>query len=219
LTLQSDRNKSILQKYIPEPAVHTIAECIIRLDFKLKIKRARMTKYGDYRPPGKSLNHRISVNRDLNKYAFLITLLHEMAHLTNWNQHRNKVAPHGQEWKQEFKGLMRPYLNLSLFPSDITQALTRYMENPAASSCSDHTLMRVLKKYDPVTDSVLLEQLPANATFKTHNNRFFQKGEKRRTRFLCRELQTGREYLFSALAEVHSISFPTLANEQEKIRA
>ena len=72
-----DRNKLILQKYIPEPAVHTIAECIVSLDFKLKIKRARMTKYGDYRPPVKGLNHRISVNRDLNKYAFLLTLLHE----------------------------------------------------------------------------------------------------------------------------------------------
>jgi SprT protein len=200
---QLERNKSILQKYIPEHAVHTIAVSIVELDFKLKIKKGRSSKYGDYRPPIKELNHQISVNRDLNKYSFLITLIHEIAHLTNWNKHRNKVKPHGQEWKQEFKLLMQPYMRIEIFPEDVMNALKRYMENPAASSCSDEHLLRILKKHDDKSDKLLLEQIKTNTVFKTSTNRYFIKGEKRRTRFLCRELKTRREYLFSPLAEVY----------------
>ncbi len=202
---QLERNKAILQKYIPAQAVHSIAEGIVQFDFKLKIKRGRITKYGDYRPPLKELNHQISVNRDLNKYSFLITLIHEIAHLTNWNKHKNTVKPHGQEWKQEFKMLMRPYMTSEIFPLDVMNALSRYMQNPAASSCSDQNLLRILKKHDDKPDILLLEQLESNTVFRTANNRHFIKGEKRRTRFLCRELQTRRQYLFSPLAEVYKV--------------
>lgn len=205
---QLERNSSILKKYIPEQAVYPIANWIIQFDFKLKIKRGRATKYGDYRQPVKSLNHRITINHDLNKFAFLITLVHEIAHLVNWNKYKNAVKPHGPEWKQEFKLLMRHFMSETVFPADILHALTQYMQNPAASSCSDAHLMRTLKKYDNKPDVILLEQLSLNTVFKTSTDRYFIKGEKRRTRFLCRELRTKRDYLFSALAEVYSAEGP-----------
>lgn len=200
---QLERNKSILKKYIPEQAVDIIAHWVIELDFKLKIKKGRASKYGDYRPPVKGLNHQITINRDMNKYAFLITLVHEIAHLTNWNKHKHKVKPHGTEWKHEFKVLMRPLINEAFFPADIIHSLNGYMQNPAASSCSDENLMRTLKKYDDKSNTLLLEQISVNSIFKTSTNRYFIKGEKRRTRFLCKELHTRRQYLFSGLAEVY----------------
>lgn len=199
---QLERNKSILRKYIPEPAVESIAQWIVHFDFKLKIKSERSSKYGDYRPPIKKLNHQITINRDMNPYAFLITLVHEIAHLTNWNKHKNNVKPHGQEWKQEFKLLMRPFMHETIFPPDVMQALVGYMQNPAASSCSDMRLTRILKKYNRQTNTLLLEQVPHNSIFKTSANRCFVKGKKLRTRYLCKELSTNREYLFSSLAEV-----------------
>jgi SprT protein len=205
---QLDRNKSVLQKYIPEPAVHPIALWIVQFDFKLKIKRGRSSKYGDYRPPIKKLNHQITINRDMNRYAFLITLVHEIAHLTNWNKFKHAVKPHGHEWKQEFKLLMRPFMNETIFPDDVMQALSKYMQNPAASSCSDVHLMRILKRYDDKPDVLLLEELSINTIFKTSTNRYFIKGEKRRTRFLCKELRTKRQYLFSGLAEVYKTEIP-----------
>ena len=131
---QLDRNQNILYKYIPEKAVPAISEWIYKFDFKLRIKKSRSSKYGDYRPPMKGENHLITINYDMNKYAFLITLVHEIAHLSNWNKHKDSVKPHGDEWKLHYKMLMQQFLIPDIFPVDVITALRKYMNNPAASS-------------------------------------------------------------------------------------
>ena len=203
---QLERNSKILIKYIPENAVPTICNWIIEYDIKLKITRSRKTRLGDYRPPGAGIvNHQITVNHDLNKFSFLITLVHEIAHLTTWNKFKNKVLPHGQEWKSEFKIHMYGFLNSTIFPEDVKNALLKYLVNPAASSCSDHQLLRVLKKYDyrlADKEFIFLEKIPFKSLFKYHENRLFIKGEKIRTRFKCKEISTGNIYLFNPLTEV-----------------
>ena len=203
---QLERNKEILSKYIPAKAVDTIAQWIYSYDFKLKIKKSRTSKYGDYRPPVKSGNHQITINNDLNTYSFLITLIHEIAHLSNWEKHKNRVRPHGEEWKNEYKTLMSPFLHEDIFTPDIIQALTNYMKNPAASSCSDLSLLRVLKNHDKQKDVVLLEEIALNSIFKIHTGRCFVKGEKIRKRYKCQELKTKKEYLFNPLSEVMVIN-------------
>lgn len=201
MTSQLARNQSILQKYIPEKAIPIVAEWIYKFDFKLKIKKSRSSKYGDYRPPVKDNNHQITINYDMNKYAFLITLIHEVAHLHNYNKHKNTVKPHGEEWKVSYKLLMQPFLHAEMFPQDIYVALNKYMNNPAASSCSDIDLLRVLKKYDSRENAVLLEEVLHGTTF-VYNSRQFVRGEKVRKRFKCVELQTKLVYLFNPLTEV-----------------
>lgn len=203
---QLDRNQSILHKYIPEKAVPTIAEWIYKFDFKLKIKKSRTSKYGDYRPPIKGENHLITINYDMNKYAFLITLIHEIAHLSNWNKHQDKVKPHGEEWKMHYKLLMQQFLTPDIFPIDIINALRKYINNPAASSCSDINLLRVLKKYDEQKTTVLLEDIPNGSRFSYNSTRIFIKEERIRKRFKCKELKTGKLYLFNPLTEVVIIS-------------
>ncbi len=79
------------------------------------------------------------------------------------------------------------------------------MANPAAASCSDPHLLRVLKRYDKKDEHrslVLLESLRLNASFLYNNNRVFIKGERQRTRYRCKELHSGQVYLFSGLTEV-----------------
>jgi hypothetical protein len=198
---QMTRNQSILAKYIPEPAVPLISEWIIHFNFKLKIKKSRQSKYGDYRPPLPGLNHQITINQDLNKFAFLLTLVHEIAHLLCQERHGNRVKPHGEEWKNCFKELMRPFMRLNIYPDDVYHAIVGYMKNPAASSCSDDNLLRTLKKYDAPSDLVHLETLPQNAVF-IYNERQFVKGPKIRTRFKCLEKDHLHVYFFAALAEV-----------------
>jgi SprT protein len=205
---QLERNQSILHKYIPEKAVARISEWIFTYDFKLRIKKSRSSKYGDYRPPIGKENHQITINYDMNPYAFLITLVHEIAHLTNWNKHKNSVLPHGAEWKLEFKILMNYFLYEQIFPEDVTQALKKYMQNPAASSCSDTALLRILKKYDQRQDTVLLEELPEGATFRYNKERMFIKNELIRKRFKCKEVKSNRIYLFNPLTEVELVSAP-----------
>lgn len=208
MSQQLERNKSILTKYLPENSVGLIAEWVYRFDFKLKIKRSRSSKYGDYRPPLKNANHQITINHDLNKYAFLITLVHEIAHLGTWEKHKNRVKPHGEEWKNEFKILMTPFMKEDVFPTDIIQTLQNYLRNPAASSCSDLSLLRTLKKYDKKEDSIFLEELPLNAVFKINKDRYFLKGERIRKRYKCKEIKSEKFYLFNPLCEVNLVTSP-----------
>ena len=202
---QIQRNSEILKKYIPEFAVVQIAIWIIEFVFKLKITQERSTKLGDYTSPRDGMNHTITINHNLNQYSFFITLVHEIAHLHTFNKFRNTVAPHGQEWKESFRILMTPFLSTDNLPLDVLYALRKYLLNPAAASCSDDTLMRTLKLYDTHETNghlILLEHLPYRTHFLYNGSRIFEKGEKLRKRFRCKEISSGAVYLFSALAEV-----------------
>ena len=159
---QEERNKNILRKYIPEAAIDTIAEWIYKYNFKLKVKKSRSSKEGDYMSPHDGKNHVITINYDLNKYAFLVTLIHEIAHLTTWEKYKGRVNPHGSEWKSEYSRLLNYFLTKEkvvseekkIFPKEIFIALQKHMQSPSAASGSDLNLSRVLKKYD--TDSETL---------------------------------------------------------------
>ena len=142
----------------------------------------------------------------MNKYAFLITLIHEVAHLSNWNKHKDTVKPHGEEWKIHYKLLMQQFLIPDVFPNDVIIALRKYMNNPAASSCSDTNLLRVLKRYDEKQNTVMLEDLKEGSTFSYNEDRLFIKGEKGRKRFKCKEISSKRMYLFNPLTEVVEIN-------------
>lgn len=210
--LQFHNNSKILNKYIPEAAVANIANWIVEFDFKLKIKKERTSKLGDYTSPIKGGNHLITVNHNLNKYAFLITLVHEIAHLTTFNKFKNTVAPHGIEWKNEFKELIKPFLQTEIFPPDVLYALRIYMSNPAASSCTDTLLLKTLKSYDESDAQIFLEHLPINSVFLYNGNKIFRKGVRIRKRYRCVEISSGNVYLFNPLTEVEL--FEELANNQ-----
>ncbi len=204
---QIQRNSEILKKYIPAFAVPTIARWIIEMDFKLKITKERSTKLGDYTSPHSGLNHTITINHNLNEYSFFVTLVHEIAHLKTYNTYKHRVMPHGEEWKQSFRELMVPFLNPDHLPLDILYAIRKYLQNPAAASCSDATLMRTLKLYDAHDTNghlILLEHLPYRTQFLYNGSRIFEKGEKLRKRYRCREISSGTIYLFSPLAEVEA---------------
>ena len=199
---QQQRNSAVLSKYIPEKAVPQIVQWIGELDFKLKIKKERSTKLGDYRAPMNGSNHQITVNYNLNKYSFLVTLVHEIAHLTTYNKYKNSVMPHGTEWKQEFRTMMQPFLDTDIFPVELLYAIRKYLTNPAASSCTDKNLYRALRLYDENSDSTIyLEKLPLKTVFVFQGN-LYEKGARVRTRYTCKEVRTGRIYLFNPLAEV-----------------
>ncbi len=198
-----------LSKYIPAAAAPIISQWINDTVCRFKVTKSRASKLGDYRSPYKDEPHQITVNHDLNPYSFLITTVHEFAHLKTWQQHKNKVKPHGAEWKQNFKSLMDPFLRLNIFPQDICHALLKYMNNPAASSCTDLQLYRILKNYDKQqTEIITIESISEKAYFSIKSGRVFQKQEKLRKRYKCIELATQRIYLFHPVAEVFPIEQP-----------
>lgn len=198
--------EQVLSKYVPEGTVTLLADWIVEGSAKVKITRSRSTKLGDYRPPQRGQSHLITINHDLNPYSFLITLVHELAHLRTWQKHKNKVNPHGKEWKHEYKHLMRHFMDTAHLPQDINQALKRYMSDPAASSCSDIHLQKALKAYDNRPENILyLEEAPENCLFKLENGMIFRKGKKLRKRYTCINVITKREYYVSSLAEIELI--------------
>ncbi len=181
----------MLMKYLHEHKVH------------LTITRARSTVLGDYRNAINGKNHRITVNGNLNHYAFLITLLHELGHLLNFMTHGNLVQAHGKEWKSFFVRLLVDFTRAGIFPDDIHKALSQSFRDPAASSCADDDLIRVLRKYDVKDNRLLfLEELDSGNLFSIRGGRIFRKGERIRKRYQCVEVKTGKLYLFSPVYEV-----------------
>src|SRR6476659_6274678 len=143
---------STFQEYLPP---NTLEEVLAYLQFyhvHLTVARDRKSILGDYRHRTHASNHRISINGNLNKYSFLVTLLHELAHLLAFEKYGHRIQPHGVQWKNEFSLVLASFISKKLFPEDIEVALKRNLHNQAASSCADTNLIRVLRKYDNKKD-------------------------------------------------------------------
>ena len=135
-----------LSQYLPAGTAVIVMDYLHQYKVHLTITRERQSILGDYRHRTHRENHRISINGNLNPYAFLVTLLHELAHLLTFEKYGNRVSAHGAEWKNLFSVLLKNIVQQELLPKDIEQELLRTLRNPAASSCAEEGLMRVLRK-------------------------------------------------------------------------
>ncbi|HSN48997.1 MAG TPA: SprT-like domain-containing protein, partial [Flavobacterium sp.] len=193
-----------LSKYIPEHAVKPVFELIVVNQVHLKIVNERVTRHGDYR---KGLNgkHEITVNSSLNKYKFLITLVHEISHLVAFEKFGRNIKPHGHEWKYSFQRLMIPFIRPEIFPGHLLPLLARHFKNPSASSDTDATLSLALKQFDVQNDKNYIFAVPYGSIFRIHNGKIFKKGALRIKRYECVEVRSGRTYLFNPNAEVEML--------------
>ncbi len=198
--------KKILNNYLPAAAVEMVFDQIKSKNVHLKITRNRKTKFGDYRPPVYHSNHRISVNHNLNPYAFLITFIHEYAHLLVFEKFKNRVLPHGKEWKRIYQLLIEEYINADIFPDELDRVLIKSIQNGKASHSSDLELSRILQRYDSTVTQIRVEDLPINTIFKANNGKRYKKGEKQRIRYKCVCLDNDRLYLFHPLTPIIPVS-------------
>lgn len=197
-----DKIQQQLKQFLPEGFEEMIADLLFSAHIQFKIVKPRNTKLGDYRPAHSGKPHRITVNGNLNKFSFLITTVHEFAHLTTYLEFGRSVYPHGNEWKNHYRKLLIPVLDKKILPKDIENALINSLVNTKASSCADIPLMRVLKNYDKQNESfVFIEDIEKNAHFMLQGKEFI-KGELRRKRFLCEDVSNKKKYLIHTLAEV-----------------
>ncbi|MEO8582338.1 MAG: SprT-like domain-containing protein [Flavitalea sp.] len=195
-----------IKKYIPNASAQPVLDYLTAFKVHLTVTRERKSILGDYRHATSYTTHRISINGNLNKFSFLITLIHELAHLNTFMQYKNRVEPHGKEWKNCYATLLRDFLIPEIFPADLLIALRKSMHDLPASSCSDDNLMRVLKKYDAKENGLLMvEQVPEGSLFDAGKGKLFRKGKKLRKRYQCTEMLTGRLFLFSPIYEVKAV--------------
>lgn len=196
-----------LQNYLPPATGDPVMVYLQQHNVHLTIAKERASILGDYRHRTNHANHRISVNGNLNKYAFLITLLHELAHLLTFEQYGNKVQSHGKEWKMIFGQLLAQFVEHRIFPPDIEKEILLSLKSPAASSCAEDGLLRVLRKYDEGnSNQQLVEEVELNKLFRTKDGRIFRRGEQLRKRFKCQEVKTGKLYLFSPVYPVEIVT-------------
>lgn len=192
-----------LDAYLPPGTYSSVMQYLQHYKVHLTITRERRSVLGDYRFAVHGKNHRISVNGNLNSFAFLITLLHELAHLIAFEKYGNRIVSHGREWKYVYGEILRQFLLLNVFPEDIASEIQTTMANPAAGSCAEDGLLRVLRKYDQKRDEKkLVEEIELNGSFSTDDGRVFRRGDQLRKRIRCLEVKTGKTYLFSPVYEV-----------------
>ncbi len=187
--------KAILKEYFPEKSVDPVYQQIMSYNVRLRITRKRKTKLGDYRPPIRHPFHQISINHDLNPYSFLITFVHELAHLVTWERYKNSVQPHGEEWSANYQKLMHPYIDMNVFPDDVKEALIKHLKSGRASSSGDFDLKIVLNRYDSHSSERVVADLIGNEVFQTLDGRRFRVIKKLRKRYECECLDNGKKYL------------------------
>ncbi len=197
---KSKKIESFFDHFPPE-----VAEYCFQLwqdhPFEFIVSKARGTKLGDFRySPTKG--YQITVNHNLNPYAFLVTYIHEVAHRMTYDIHKSKVNPHGNEWKRNFYELFEPILDEDLLPASLVHVLTKYLQNPAATSTGYTPLVNELAKFDsqPAIGARLID-LEEGTVFQLKNLTLI-KGKLRRTRYICQDTQSGRNYLVAKNAYV-----------------
>lgn len=194
----------ILARYLPTNAVPQVAQWISVYKIQLKITKKRSTKLGDYRAPVQANKvHKITINGDLNPYAFLFVFMHELAHLIVWLEHGHKHSPHGTAWKNAFSGLLLFALGKNFFPKELVPEIAYFSQHIQASGLGNPSLLKAFRRFDSnQSDLLYLEELPDKSFFGLPDGRVFQKGPQLRKRFRCQCMRTGRFYLFHPMAGV-----------------
>ena len=198
---------SALNNFLPAGSYDGVAQYLHQYKVHLTISKERQTILGNYRNSVFDKNHRISINGNLNKYSFLITLLHELAHLLAYERYGHRIQAHGKEWKNEYGKILSEFLPEKIFPSEIEKLLLQSLKNPAATTCSEPHLTRALKNYDVKKEMhFFVEEVKEGSLFKIKTGAVFKKGERVRKRFKCTDMATKKVYLFSPVYEVELVS-------------
>ena len=191
-----------LSLYIPKESIPLISKWINELDISLKFVLPRNTKLGDYRYDNKKGNQ-ITINNDLNPYATLITLTHEIAHAFVFKRYGSNHQPHGIEWKKMYKSLMLNFLNPKIFPHNILAALSAHMINPSSSSSNDINLILTLREYDS-KKSLTIDQIKLGEKF-LYSGRLFVKHSYLRKRIKSLEVKSQKIYLFNPITKIEIV--------------
>lgn len=197
----------LLNQFIPPRTFDLVAPYFQSHSIHLTLTRERKSVLGDYRNPTRDEPyHRITVNINLNPYSFLITLLHELAHLLTYHHFKHSAPPHGKEWKTQFRHVLIPFIGKNIFPADVEKAIIAYLQNPAASTCTDPGLYKALRRYDEQKPGYyLVDELSEGHWFEADDGCVYEILEHRRTRSKCKNLNNGKVYLFPGIIEVKHV--------------
>lgn len=193
----------VFKKYLPEKSVEYCHRLWKEHHIQFTISPPRKSVYGNYMY--RNGVHLISVNGDLSPESFLVTYLHEVAHLVVRKSNARRPKPHGREWQKAFQLVMKPMLEEAVFGTELTKALTEHLKNPKATSCTDpvmHRLMMGSSEPDQADkDEFQIDNLKLGSRF-VFQSRAFRVMRKVRTRIECLQEADGAIYRFQPTARV-----------------
>ncbi|MDO4764168.1 MAG: transcription elongation protein SprT [Flavobacteriaceae bacterium] len=188
-----------LENYLPENAISYITKWLEGHRCMIKIRKPRQSKLGDYKLlPNQS--HQISINENLKPELFFFVLTHEIAHLLAFNEKRD-ILPHGKEWKATFRELLLE--SIQIYPEDLQILLKNFTQNPKANFMTSPELVKYFE-HKTSENQFYVEELSINGKF-IYQSQIYQVEEKKKKRYLCKNLHTGKRYLFKSCARVEKI--------------
>ena len=190
-----------LSSHIPPGGLPLISDWLKEVPIVIKIKNTRRTKLGDYKFDRQSNRHQISIDKELDPYAFFFVLTHEIAHLKANQKFGNKVKSHGNEWKIIFGNML--IQTLEVYTEELKPFILNHARSPKASVGADKFLFQKLF-LNEIHREKLVENIQENQKFRI-GKRVFQRGAKRKIRYICKELKTGRMFLVNGQAIVDEI--------------
>lgn len=184
------------ESFLPSGALAFVDKWVGEENLNIKIRNTRKTKLGDYRFLREFNSHEITVNKDISTEAFFFVLTHEIAHLLVRIRFSSTVKSHGMEWKLTFGKLLLE--SIEAYSEELRPIIYKHAVRPKASLSADKNLMNNLFQIEQ-DDSKRIENLFENQKFRL-GKRIFVRGKKRKIRYLCKEIQTGKLYTVSGSA-------------------
>ena len=172
---------------LPPPIQDALWTKLSELNILLEYSDPRKTKLADWRlRDGKQ---KITINYDLHPVQFFITLCHEIAHGITWNQYKRSVAPHGKEWKNNFRNVILPLL-VGHFGENNEKVIKDVMKNPKAAGIPSE--IRAITNPNQYT----VDNIHMGVMFP-FDGKMLTKIYKKRTKWVCLEPSTGKQWIVS----------------------
>lgn len=197
-------NYNFVKKHLPKKeSFDFFVSLVDGYNLKLIISETRKTKLGDYRSPFKDKGHLISVNGDLEKNHFYLTLLHEVAHMFVFDTYGSSVMPHGKQWKEVLSFVLTKALDNNTFDSSWNKNIVEIIKNPKSSSMLHTGVANEWKKGRANAHHLYIADLKDGEDFiLLANNKAYKKIKQLRSNYLCIETETRKEFRVSAYATV-----------------
>ncbi|MFY0643937.1 MAG: SprT-like domain-containing protein [Bacteroidia bacterium] len=181
-----------------------ITEYLNKHECELILCKPRRSKLGDFSVRGKQ--KRIKINRNLNQFRFMLTLIHEIAHLKTHYELGWKCKPHGEEWKDNYRLLLEIWKIGDLFSHsvELINLFNYEVAKPSACSGIHKEKEAVLGQFDSNNTGVQLGNVAEGQEF-IFKEVLYRKIKNRRTRTLCIRLSNQKMY---TIHQASLVEFP-----------
>lgn len=200
-------NLENLNLYIPNSTIQIFENYFNNKNLTISLAKQRNSKLGDFKFSKLKKTYQITINYNLCPEAFSIVLAHELAHYETFTNYKNRVSPHGNEWKKSFSNLLNKLIEKNIFNSELKNEVILFSKNPKASFRNGSKIFKLLSLENETQNlGIPLHSIEIGTKFYINNKKsIYIKGEKRKLRYFCSKEGSNLLYLASPNLLVHRV--------------